>query len=72
MTFEHRSAEEAPPSPCIRRCTLDPDDECVGCGRTLDEILGWAAAPVVRKIAISAAAAARRERRLLKRRGTLA
>jgi len=29
-------------SPCVRLCTLDPDDNvCVGCGRTLAEIGQW-------------------------------
>jgi predicted Fe-S protein YdhL (DUF1289 family) len=29
-------------SPCNRRCTLDPQTEiCLGCYRTLNEILGW-------------------------------
>uniref|UniRef100_UPI0030D91EE8 DUF1289 domain-containing protein n=1 Tax=Pseudomonas sp. EL_65y_Pfl2_R95 TaxID=3088698 RepID=UPI0030D91EE8 len=28
-------------SPCQRRCCLDTADVCVGCGRTLDEILAW-------------------------------
>ena len=33
-------------SPCIRHCTLDDADICLGCGRTLDEIcaivtMGW-------------------------------
>jgi uncharacterized protein len=29
-------------SPCVRSCTLDPATEtCVGCGRTLTEILNW-------------------------------
>jgi predicted Fe-S protein YdhL (DUF1289 family) len=29
-------------SPCVRRCTLDPDTNvCVGCGRTLVEIAAW-------------------------------
>ncbi|MET0370939.1 MAG: DUF1289 domain-containing protein [Sphingobium sp.] len=30
-------------SPCVRLCTLDDRDECVGCGRTLTEICGWMA-----------------------------
>jgi predicted Fe-S protein YdhL (DUF1289 family) len=30
-------------SPCIRHCVLDDDDQCVGCFRTLDEILRWVA-----------------------------
>ncbi|WP_406610854.1 DUF1289 domain-containing protein [Agarivorans sp. JK6] len=28
-------------SPCIRQCTLDGDDVCVGCFRHLDEICAW-------------------------------
>jgi len=32
-------------SPCVRMCTLDDDDVCVGCGRTLDDIKGWIAMP---------------------------
>ena len=58
--------EIAPASPCVRRCTLDPDDLCVGCGRTLDEILEWAGAPTDRKFAIRGAAAARLEQRRLR------
>ena len=29
------------PSPCVRLCTLDDADVCVGCGRTLDDIRMW-------------------------------
>lgn len=28
-------------SPCVRICTLDDADVCMGCGRTLGEITGW-------------------------------
>lgn len=28
-------------SPCIRNCCLDENDVCVGCYRTLVEIVGW-------------------------------
>lgn len=28
-------------SPCIRTCCLDDDEICIGCGRSLDEIVGW-------------------------------
>ncbi|WP_320826812.1 DUF1289 domain-containing protein [Reinekea sp.] len=28
-------------SPCIRRCTLDVADVCIGCGRSLDDIKRW-------------------------------
>jgi predicted Fe-S protein YdhL (DUF1289 family) len=33
------------PSPCVRLCTLNDDDVCIGCGRTLDDIKGWMAMP---------------------------
>jgi predicted Fe-S protein YdhL (DUF1289 family) len=29
------------PSPCVRLCTLDQTDVCVGCGRTLADITAW-------------------------------
>ncbi len=32
-----------PPSPCISVCTLDEDERCLGCGRTIDQIANWAA-----------------------------
>nr|WP_046005283.1 DUF1289 domain-containing protein [Pseudoalteromonas rubra]KJZ08630.1 hypothetical protein TW77_12050 [Pseudoalteromonas rubra] len=28
-------------SPCIRHCCLDNNDICVGCKRTLQEIIDW-------------------------------
>ena len=28
-------------SPCVRKCTLDDDDICVGCFRHIDEICAW-------------------------------
>lgn len=57
------AAADPAASPCRQRCTLDPDDLCIGCGRMLGEILEWVAAPVERKIAIKAAALARLEHR---------
>ncbi|NRB39242.1 MAG: DUF1289 domain-containing protein [Pseudomonadales bacterium] len=29
-------------SPCVRNCCLDGNDICMGCFRSLDEILAWA------------------------------
>jgi len=29
------------PSPCVRLCTLNEQDICVGCGRTLADITAW-------------------------------
>ena len=28
-------------SPCIRNCCLDKNDVCLGCYRSLDDILQW-------------------------------
>ncbi|QDU84321.1 hypothetical protein Pla163_14280 [Planctomycetes bacterium Pla163] len=50
MTHDPRSsrtasgATDAPgvPSPCIRDCRLTDDQRlCLGCGRTLEEIVRW-------------------------------
>ncbi|WP_174285355.1 DUF1289 domain-containing protein [Sphingomonas bacterium] len=35
------SIDDRPASPCTGICTLDDDDRCVGCGRTLDDIAAW-------------------------------
>ncbi|TNF34982.1 MAG: DUF1289 domain-containing protein [Gammaproteobacteria bacterium] len=29
------------PSPCIHQCTLDDSNVCLGCHRTIDEIMAW-------------------------------
>ena len=29
------------PSPCVRNCCLDEDDVCLGCFRTIEEIMRW-------------------------------
>jgi predicted Fe-S protein YdhL (DUF1289 family) len=31
-------------SPCIRLCTLDDDDICVGCHRSVAEVCAWGGA----------------------------
>jgi len=28
-------------SPCVDVCELDSDFVCIGCGRTIDEVLKW-------------------------------
>lgn len=30
-------------SPCVAKCGLNHDDICMGCYRTIDEIVGWSA-----------------------------
>ena len=39
-------------SPCIRNCCLNDDDVCLGCNRTLDEILRWGDASDEEKIQV--------------------
>jgi len=29
------------PSPCVQVCELDSDFVCIGCRRTIDEVLKW-------------------------------
>lgn len=49
------------PSPCCRRCCLDEGDVCLGCGRSLAEILEWNQADGARRRQIVEAALARRK-----------
>lgn len=46
-------------SPCVRRCTLNDQDVCVGCGRTLADIVGWTQMPESEKALCVARAAER-------------
>lgn len=46
-------------SPCVRNCCLDDDDVCLGCGRRIDEIVRWHAAPEAERATILEAAGAR-------------
>jgi len=39
MTTPAQSTSTA--SPCIRNCCLDDDNICLGCGRSLAEIVRW-------------------------------
>jgi uncharacterized protein len=43
---------DSPASPCVRNCCLDDDNVCLGCGRSLDEIVAWSAAGDAQKRAI--------------------
>ena len=56
--------EPLPPveSPCIDLCTLDDDDICVGCFRSIAEICAWGdAVEEQRRLILQAAAGRRRE-----------
>lgn len=36
------SVSSAPSSPCIKLCVIEPASGwCLGCGRTIDEIIAW-------------------------------
>jgi hypothetical protein len=43
-------------SPCRRQCCLDDHDQCLGCGRSLAEILEWGKADGQRRRQICQAA----------------
>ena len=47
-------------SPCIRHCTLDDEDICLGCFRSIDEICAWGGADDDERRRILDCAAARR------------
>jgi predicted Fe-S protein YdhL (DUF1289 family) len=49
------------PSPCRRECTLDDNDVCLGCGRTLLEITGWTSFSEEQRVQVVESAARRRE-----------
>jgi len=48
-------------SPCVRNCCLDKQDVCLGCGRTVEEIIRWGDASETEKKKILAAAQKRRD-----------
>ena len=50
-------------SPCVSQCSLDADNICTGCGRTMDEIRAWKLANNSEKLAILNAMAQRRAER---------
>jgi predicted Fe-S protein YdhL (DUF1289 family) len=55
-------ADAAVRSPCVRNCCLDERDTCVGCFRSLQEIVEWGVADNQRRIVILENAAQRRVR----------
>jgi hypothetical protein len=50
-------------SPCVRNCCLDENNVCMGCGRSLDEIVAWGTANDTDKAAILARSRERARRR---------
>lgn len=50
--MKNESYSKSVESPCIRHCTLNEDDICVGCYRSLDEIVAWGTSTAAEKSAI--------------------
>lgn len=48
-------------NPCVRQCCLDEHDICLGCGRSLPEILAWQSYSEQQRQQITLAIARRRE-----------
>lgn len=53
------------PSPCVRNCCLDDKDLCLGCLRTLEEILIWGEADSFKRLQILDNCSARKIPKLL-------
>ncbi|MHA6494845.1 DUF1289 domain-containing protein [Pseudomonas borbori] len=51
-------------SPCRRQCCLDDHEVCLGCGRSLQEILEWGKADSQRRRGICQAAQDRLQQRV--------
>ncbi|MDI3323161.1 DUF1289 domain-containing protein [Pontibacterium granulatum] len=52
-------------APCVRNCCLDEHDICLGCGRSLEQILNWSEVDQAqRQLWLDEAAERRQKRRL--------
>lgn len=54
-----QNRDERPLSPCILICTLDDAQQCLGCGRSLDQIRRWSGMTVAEQWAVIDELAAR-------------
>jgi len=54
------------PSPCVRNCCLDEDNICLGCFRSIEEIMRWANATEEEKQGVIKLCHTRREAHDLK------
>ncbi|MGB0734270.1 MAG: DUF1289 domain-containing protein [Pontibacterium sp.] len=54
-------------TPCVRQCCLDANDVCLGCFRTLEEILAWQAMSEEERKAAMLVIGARKKKILAKR-----
>ena len=63
MSVTDTELEARVESPCVRICTLDDDDICLGCFRDIGEICAWARASEEQRRHIVEAAQRRRQER---------
>ncbi len=56
--------DSAVASPCVRNCCLDDQDICLGCSRSLAEIVGWGGADDAERHAILKRAQQRKDEKL--------
>jgi uncharacterized protein len=59
----HPTPEPPVASPCVRNCCLDDHDICLGCHRSVQEIIAWGGADNAERRAILERAAERALRR---------
>jgi predicted Fe-S protein YdhL (DUF1289 family) len=52
-----------PVSPCVQVCVLDDDQVCIGCGRTVDDVIAWTRLTDAQKWLVLEQSAQRREQR---------
>ncbi len=60
-TYSTDASIDLPESPCIKLCTLNDEDVCVGCYRNIDEICAWSTASPQQRRAILEASEQRRK-----------
>lgn len=58
-----RGLDGTAPSPCVRNCCLDENDICLGCYRSIAEIIGWTGAGQQERTTILLRCRQRREQR---------
>lgn len=55
--------DEPVESPCVSVCQVDGDDVCIGCGRSIDEIVSWLSLNERERAAVVARARQRMDQR---------
>ncbi|EKO3656787.1 DUF1289 domain-containing protein [Vibrio metschnikovii] len=61
MVNVNETKSEDPKSPCNRHWSLDENDICLGCFRTLNDILKWQSSTIAERIEILSLCQKRKE-----------